>query len=93
MRIYYKNHNQILQEIIPRFETTDKIWEADRVVLWNDVTSQEQGIVHLAHAYKKPVIVVQHGRWGTSRYYPPFNEKILADKLCVWGKRDKKWLV
>lgn len=75
------------------FEVVDKIEDADKVVLWTDVVSLAQGIVRLAHAYKKPVIVVQHGRHGSSRYYPPFNEPILADRICVWGERDKKVLI
>jgi hypothetical protein len=50
-------------------------------------------MVNYAKLLGKPTIVVQHGRRGTSRYYPPFNEPITADKLCVWGERDKKSLV
>ena len=53
----------------------------------------ERSIVEFAHSFKKPVITVQHGRHGTSRYYPPFNDPIVSDKLCVWGNRDKQILI
>lgn len=93
MKLYLQNWNNILTDIIPHFEIVKKIEEADKVVLWNEVGFLEQGLIKLAHAYGKPVIVMQHGRRGSSRYFPPFNEKILADKLLVWGSRDKELLV
>jgi hypothetical protein len=38
-------------------------------------------------------ILIQHGRRGTSRIYPPFNEKLISDVVCVWGEGDKKRLI
>ena len=93
MKIILRSFNQVISDLGKHFETTTDIFQAERVVLWNDVMPTEKSIIEFAHSLKKPVIVVQHGRHGTSRYYPPFNEPILADKLCVWGERDKKVLV
>lgn len=91
-KIYLRNHNQILTDIGKEFEVV-KIEEADVIVLWTDITSLERGIVNYAHILGKPVVVIQHGRKGSSRYFPPFSEPIVADRLCVWGVRDKKALV
>ena len=93
MKIILRSFNQVISDLGKHFETTTDIFQAERVVLWNDVMPTEKSIIEFAHSLKRPVIVVQHGRHGTSRYYPPFNEPILADKLCVWGERDKKVLV
>lgn len=93
MKLYIQNHNQILSDVIKHFDIVDKIEDADRIVLWNDVGYIERGIINLAHAYKKKVIVIQHGRRGSSRYFPPFNEPLRGDKHLVWGSRDKQALV
>lgn len=65
--------------------------KADRVVVWQETDLggwkdwirevQKEGI---------PVILLQHGRRGTSRIFPPFNEELISDRLCVWGEQDKK---
>lgn len=86
-------HNSVLDELDYEFEVVHKITEADKVILWNDVNPVERGIIKLAHSLGKEVIVMQHGRKGTSRYYPPFNEKIQADKLLVWGDHDQRSLI
>lgn len=93
MKIWKLDHNGILEQLGERFDIVEKIEEADRVVLWNDVNPLERGIVNLAHGLDKKVVVMQHGRKGTSRYYPPFNEKIRADKLLVWGDFDRRSLI
>jgi len=90
VKICTVNFNHILDDVEKEFELTD-IHQAEKVVLWNDVLSFEQGVINLAG--KKPVIVLQHGRKGSSRYFPPFNEQIRADKLLVWGQADKDALV
>lgn len=32
----------------------------------------------------------QHGRFGTSRIFPPFNEPLICDKVLLWGEADRK---
>lgn len=91
MKIYVAEHNGVLQDIKDEFEIVS-FEEAEKVVLWNDVQPEARAIINYARALKKPTLVVQHGRKGTSKYYPPFNEEITADRLCVWGPKDKEVL-
>ena len=84
-------HNSIFNELEKEVELTD-INSCDTVILWNDVNHLERGIIQLAKSKGKKTVVMQHGRKGTSKYYPPFNEKIQADKLLVWGDYDKRSL-
>jgi hypothetical protein len=91
MKLWVLDHNQVMEGIKQEFQIVENIEQADKVVLWNDVNSFERGIIKLAH--NKPVIVMQHGRKGSSKYFPPFNEDIQADKLLVWGDFDKQSLI
>lgn len=93
MKLYIWDHNSVLQDIAKEFEVVDDIRDCDVVLLWNDVNHLERSIIKLARTFKKKVIVMQHGRKGTSKYYEPFNEEIIADKLLVWGDFDKRSLV
>lgn len=86
-------HNSIFNDFSKHFEVVDKIEDCDAVVLWNDVNLFERAVVNLARAKKKRVVVFQHGRKGSSKYFPPFNEPISADALLVWGDFDKRSLV
>lgn len=71
----------------------DSIYDCDVVILWNDVNFTERQVIKLAKSLGKKTVVMQHGRKGSSRYFPPFNEKIQADRLLVWGNLDKRALV
>lgn len=93
MKLWLWEHNQVMGDLRKEFEIAEKIEDADKVLLWNDVNPIERGIVRYARSLKKPVFVLQHGRKGTSRYYPPFSEKIQADKLFVWGEFDRASLI
>jgi hypothetical protein len=94
MKLYIpERHNSVLDELDYHFVVEDNMKDADVVVLWNDVGNVERGIIRLARALGKKTVVMQHGRKGTSRYYPPFNEKIQADRLLVWGDYDKRSLI
>lgn len=64
---------------------------ADVVILWNqnEAGGWQEYIEKIKKARKK-TILYQHGRRGSSRMYPPFNEKLLCDKVLVWGEADKK---
>lgn len=93
MKLYVWDHNSVLQDIAKEFEVVTDIRDCDVVLLWNDVNHMERSIIKLARTFKKKVIVMQHGRKGTSKYYEPFNEEIRADKLLVWGDFDKRSLV
>lgn len=64
----------------------------DLFILWNEVGDWGEFVKKVQKKGKK-VILMQHGRRGTSRIYPPFNEKLNADIVCVWGEADKKRLM
>jgi hypothetical protein len=57
------------------------VWQETELGGWKDTirTWQKAG---------KRVVLMQHGRRGTSRIFPPFNEKLVSDQLCVWGEND-----
>lgn len=99
------NFNEILTDVIQELgdrghnilpldgkESTAK--KADVVVLWNETSigGWDKWIEEYRKLGKK-VILVQHGRRGTSRIYPPFNEKLKSDVICAWSKNDKKRLM
>ena len=86
-------HNSVFEELDYHFLCVDKIEGCDVVMLWNDVNAFERGVISLARSLGKKVVVLQHGRKGSSRYFPPFNERIKADALLVWGEFDKRSLV
>lgn len=86
--IFCVDHNSVLRGL--NNSTFDK---AKTVILWNDVGETERSIIKTARSLGKKTLVYQHGRRGTSKYFPPFNEKIFADKLLVWGEQDKKDLI
>ena len=93
MKLFYRNHNQILTDIAKEFEVVEEMKDADIVMLWNEVMPGTEALIDEAHRLGKKVFTIQHGRRGSSRYFPPFNQKIISDKLLVWGELDKKRLV
>lgn len=93
MKLFLLEHNSVFQDIKREFEVVSKIEDADKVILWNDVNPLERSICALAKSLGKETIVYQHGRRGSSRYYPPFNEPITADKYFAWGEKDKQDLI
>lgn len=81
-------------EILPR-DGQDKTWQsADRIVVWQE-TEMAGWKNWIRKVQKKGILVIlmQHGRRGTSRIYPPFNEELISDRVCVWGEEDKKRLM
>lgn len=71
-----------------------KTWKsADVIVVWNEVAigGWRDWIIE-ARKLGKKVILVQHGRRGTSRIYPPFNETLQSNVVCVWSENDRRRL-
>lgn len=100
LNILIFNFNEILTDVIQELgdrghnilpldgkESTAK--KADVIVLWNetDLGGWKNWIKEYRKMRKK-VILIQHGRRGTSRIYPPFNEKLESEVICAWGKND-----
>lgn len=90
-KIYLWEHNPVLSLLDLPF--TKNIDEADTLIVWNDVYPLERTLIDYARKKGKKTYVMQHGRRGSSRYYPPFNEQIYADKMLVWGGGDLESLV
>ena len=68
--------------------------EADALVIWNETSlGGWRDLIKKVQLKGKKVILVQHGRRGCARVYPPFNEKILSDVVCVWGEEQKQRLL
>jgi len=86
--VFFDNHGNILNHVMPHFSSVDDIAKAKAIVLWQDVAGHPLPYVAKAREMKIPVIVVQHGRWSYTDYFPPVNYTMKADKFCVWGVRD-----
>jgi hypothetical protein len=105
MKILAFNFNNILTEVINELEKQEHeilpidgkpstLKKCDVAVVWNEVESSGwKPMIDKLHKLGKRVILVQHGRRGISRIYPPFNEKLLSDVVCVWGKNDVSRLI
>lgn len=82
--------------LITTIEEKDKSFlkKTDVLVTWNEV-HQYGNDKFLEEVNKAGIetILVQHGRRGTSRIYPPFNEKLICKKACLWGENDRKRLI
>jgi len=94
-KYYLVDFNRVLADVREALkdDIVETPSEADKVIVWQDVLGIGRSIVKLAKAYKKPVILVQHGRWGTGQYFHPFYTKCLADQVCVWGQEVKDRMV
>lgn len=73
-------------------QVTDKmIKSADVIVLWNE-TPMGGWDKWVKSLKGKRTVLMQHGRRGTSRIYPPFNEPLKSDVICAWSENDRKRL-
>lgn len=78
-------------ERLPLDGKEDTWKEADVVIVWQETElGGWKDWIKDVQAAGKPVILVQHGRRGTSRIFPPFNEELVSDYVCVWGEADKR---
>ena len=104
LKILVFNFNNVLTDVIEELKNRGHIilpldgkestaQKADVIVLWNETNLG--GWKDWIRKYRengKKVILVQHGRRGTSRIYPPFNEKLESEIVCIWGEADRKRL-
>lgn len=80
--------------ILPPDGKPETFKKADVIVLWNETTlGGWKEWIKKSRKAKKKVVLIQHGRKGTSRIYPPFNEKLESDIISCWGKNDKERLI
>jgi hypothetical protein len=90
--------DDVMRELVNRghelINHRDKWKEADVVVVWQETDlGGAKDWVHKVQKGGKRVVLMQHGRRGTSRIFPPFNEELVSDQLCVWGLNDVKRMV
>lgn len=105
MKILLFNWNHILTDveaeliklghiILPHTGEDKVAKQADVIVVWNEVDlSKNRTWVEKQLKRGKRVVLIQHGRKGTSRIFPPFNETLISDVVCCWGEDDKKRLM
>lgn len=102
MKILAFDFNNILEDVIDELANRghemlthrDQWKKADVVVVWQETDlGGAKDWVRMVQKEGIPVVLMQHGRRGTSRIYPPFNEELVSDKLCVWGENDVKRMV
>lgn len=68
--------------------------KADVVVVWQETADGGwRDWIQKVQKAGKRVILMQHGRRGVSRIYPPFDEELVSDVVCVWGENDVERLV
>jgi hypothetical protein len=80
--------------VLPVDGTQTTLKKADVIVLWNETElGGWKDWIKKARKNKKKVVLIQHGRKGTSRIYPPFNEKLESDVICAWGENDRERLI
>ena len=91
--IYLWDRNGILENLRKHFPITEDIKKAKAIFLWTDIYPVEQVIIKYAKSLGVKTFVYQHGRKGSSKYYPPFSEKIQTDKHLVWGEFDRQSLL
>ena len=105
LKIVLFNFNNILSDVavelnrrgheLMNFEKEPKALEiCDVVVLWNETPMGGwDKWVHNLKAIGKRTVLMQHGRRGASRMYPPFNEPLCSDVVCSWSENDRKRLM
>lgn len=71
--------------------TDEMVKKADVIVLWNE-TPMGGWDKWVKQLKGKRTVLMQHGRRGTSRIYPPFNEPLKSDVICAWSENDRKRL-
>lgn len=79
-------------EILPHYMKNGELnsWkQADVIVVWQETElGGWKDMIKTWQKAGKRVVLMQHGRRGTSRIFPPFNEELVSDQLCVWGEND-----
>lgn len=80
-------------KVLPADGRIETINRADVLVVWNETDlGGWREMIPKFQKMGKRVVLLQHGRRGTSRIFPPFNEQLVSDVVCVWGKNDVKRL-
>lgn len=86
LELHKRGHNILSGNVTPQM-----VKKADAVLLWNE-TPMGGWDTWVKQLKGKRTVLFQHGRRGTSRIYPPFNEPLKSDVICAWSENDRKRL-
>lgn len=89
-KVYIKDANFVLSDVIKDFDITDDCFSADAIVCWNDIAGECRDIILSANFLGIPTLVAQHGLRAVREYGTPFNAPLIAEKIMVWGQKDKE---
>jgi hypothetical protein len=97
MKVYINNFNGIFNHLIDFIKMKgdyELAWyEADVLLLWQDVIGDMPIIAREALTLGKRVYVAEHGLLSINDYIPPLNRPLVANQFLAWGERTKRWLV
>ena len=96
-KIYFRNYNNILSDLISHYEETTILHRAGLYVGWNDLVNPDKKIVELCKKHDVPSLIVEHGMKAVSDYqmglkdiHNGMGEKpFIADNIAVWGDASK----
>ena len=92
-KVFFRDLNQVLGDVLDDFEVVEDYTQADAVVCWTDVDGECRDIILNANYLGIPTLVMQHGLRASHEYAAPYNAPLLANKIMVWGPRDKERLI
>lgn len=89
-RIFLLDHNQVLEDVKDCFQLVDNWYEAEAVVVWQDIREDYIELVANANLTGIPTVVMQHGLRASREYNSYYQKPLLAKKIMVWGPKDKE---
>lgn len=98
IKVFAKNYNNILNDIIPFYKETSNLLSADVCLTWNDLVNPNKKIVELCKEHGIPSFVVEHGMKAVSDYQKNLKDthnnmggkELIADNIMVWGDKSKE---
>lgn len=97
MRVFVSNFNGVFDPLIAflkiKGDLTPNWFDADVVLLWQDVIGDMPEIAKTARDNGKRVYVAEHGLLSINDYLPPLSRKLEANAILTWGERSKRWLI
>lgn len=92
-KVFFRDPNQVLEDVLDDFEIVEDYTQADVVVCWTDSIGECRNIILNANYLGIPTLVMQQGLRTSYEYASPYNSPLLANKIMVWGPRDKERLM
>lgn len=89
-KVFFRDMNFVLADVLDEFEVVEDYAQADAVVCWTDVDGECRDFILNANYLGIPTLVMQHGLRASHEYAVPYNAPLVADKIMVWGTKDKE---